>query len=547
MKKYLLMLAAGAALLMTGCNNDPKPGTGPGPGPGTDGEVTAKLNGAQYYGEVLAKDTGCYNIELSNGNNVLRLSFVSTVSADPDKAKLQGGTYNKATGEEYTMKTYFFTAEDDKNHDKYGTYYSVNGTETAITDGTVNVTASAGGYTIKAELKAGETEINWQYSGQIEFENLAGEAPIAPVVADQYNAIYNGEYSLSEKPLALVYVMMANSASPYTRCQIAITVPMPEDVDKVAIPTGKFSFTEYANAENQVLAGTIDGGRILYTAVVSTSPTTGYFAGGYLLKSGEVTIDKNADDTYNVHVLADGIKVAADGGKISNGSVEWILEDAAFGDYAMDVVNSASNITEDKTFTNEDLPNTNFTSFVDSTTAPTMILWRFVFSNGDIEFSANDQTQSLNVSGNEGEAVELQFVSDYSEDISVMYGEYTFDWNAAPGSACAALPVLDYFGFSLVADCFSPFGGCWYLDMHADMKGNLAAIEYAGIVPGKESKLRISGDGTNAVFEFEMFDKYGNGISGIRTVAVAEMVEAVKAVAVMPLSIPEVSKTVLPY
>ena len=372
--------------------------------------------------------------------------------------------------------------------------------------------------------------------------------PLEPVVADRYSVIYNGEYSLSEKPLALVYVVIADSANPYTRCQIAITVPMPEDVDKVAIPTGKFSFTEYANAENQVLAGTIDGGQILYTTVVSTSPTTGYFAGGYLLKSGEVTIDKNADGTYNVHVLANGTKVAADGGSLGNyENIEWTLENAKLGEYAMDGTNPSTNITEDKTFTNEDLPNTNFTSFVDSTTAPTMILWRFVFSNGDIEFSANDQTQSLNVSGNEGEAVELQFVSDYSEDISVMYGEYTFDWNAAPGSACAALPVLDYFGFSLVADCFSPFGGCWYLDMHADMKGNLAAIEYAGIVPGKESKLRISGDGTNAVFEFEMFDKYGNGISGIRTVAVAEMVEAVKAVAVMPLSIPEVSKTVLPY
>ncbi len=539
MKKYLLMLAAGAALLMTGCqkpdNGDDGGGTTPIPGE----TITAKLNGAQYYGEVLAKDTGCYNIELSNGNNVLRLSFVSTVSADPDKAKLQGGTYNKATGEEYTMKTYFFTAEDDKNHDKYGTYYSVNGTETAITDGTVNVTASAGGYTIKAELKAGETEINWQYSGQIEFENLAGEAPIAPVVADQYNAIYNGEYSLSEKPLALVYVMMANSASPYTRCQIAITVPMPEDVDKVAIPTGKFSFTEYANAENQVLAGTIDGGQILYTTVVSTSPTTGYFAGGYLLKSGEVTIDKNADGTYNVHVLANGTKVAADGGSLGNyENIEWTLENAKLGEYAMDGTNPSTNITEDKTFTNEDLPNTNFTSFVDSTTAPTMILWRFVFSNGDIEFSANDQTQSLNVKGNEGDAVELQFVSDYSEDISVMYGEYTFDWNAAPGSACAAQPG--------VTDYFTPFGGCWYLGIGPNEDGQLAALEYAGIVPGKESKLKISGDAENITFEFEMYDKHGKKVSGTKVLEITETAAATKAATSMPAYIPATASSFAP-
>lgn len=527
MKKYFLMFATfAAALTMMSCEKD-KGNTGNGgngggePNPPTD-ELKLNLDEAVYYGEKIAADVGYYSMTfvVDGTSNKLRLDMFASVVDPVSTPKLTAGTYDLGTITEPTSKTYFVASNGS---DTEGTLYWKEGTAVLVTGGSINVQSAAGGYTIKVNLTAGDETIEAKYSGSISFDDQRQDAPRTPITANAYLAQYTGECMLANEQLGQMTLLMQDAENTNQQIQLVMTVPYPTEgdypADNVPIPTGTFEVVEgNPTAAGQIIPTSNDVAEGTYSAEIVYN--SGVISYGVLIQGGTVTIAKEGE-TYNVTTALEGTKFSYSNNKLQLGQhvtdIVWNLTGAQFGDYAVDMTNPMSSLTENKELT--DLTGV----FADPWGVPgtNNYIWRIILHNEDLVIDANNpyynQDGTLYVSG-EGDAMMMQLITSSASEFPVgtFNVENTYDYVYPVGNTLSGKPILNVGG----ADPLGLGVGTWYYYIGPNDEGQMAVLDGAGAVIKQGSINITTSDNKTYNIAVDIFDKYGHNITGTFAVTV---------------------------
>ena len=505
MKKFFMMLTAFAAAFMVSCgNDDPQGPDDTTPGGSTSG---VSITEATYYGEQLGAGAGYYVIELNSGNDRLRLALFSNVAAVTDSPRLTIGDYTlsdyvyEGEGTIETRTFFSATSTDDEN----GSLFWQNGTPMLITGGTVNVASIGNVYTIRINLECGDTPVEWTYTGNLTIDDQRVIAPRTPITADEFMMQYIGQYNLADEPLGQVLLVMGDSSAPNTYIQIVMTVPLPEDADYAEIPTGTIEVATTPDGPYMVWAGGEDNdtGSMEYTTAANV------VTNGAFIEEGSMTITDNGDGTYDVHTNFRGHNFVVSGnelsiGEMTNGDIEYILDNAAFPEHPIDVTRPQSFLTENVTL--PEMPN----SYIDVWAIDqnqTQLLWRVIFSTADIVISEGSSYQTdgaLMLSQNEGTILGLQLVTPGSTSIPDGTYEVSAD-NVYQNNT--VLPAYIYAG-----DLLGLANGSWYVV--CEVRDGEFGIGGAGAMPEQGQVTFSAIDEDTLQAEVELYDKHGYSITG---------------------------------
>lgn len=516
MKKYFLMFATfAAALTMMSCEKGGTDGPTKPVDPPTGEELKLNLDEAVYYGEKIAADVGYYSMTfvVDGTSNKLRLDMFASVVDPVSTPKLTAGTYDLGTTTEPTSKTYFVASNGS---DTEGTLYWKEGTAVLVTGGSINVQSAAGGYTIKVNLTAGDETIEAKYSGSISFDDQRQDAPRTPITANAYLAQYTGECMLANEQLGQMTLLMQDADNTNQQIQLVLTVPYPTEgdypADNVPIPTGTFEVVEgNPTAAGQIIPTSNDVAEGTYSAeIVYNSGAISY---GVLIQGGTVTIAKEGE-TYNVTTALEGTKFSYSNNKLQLGQhvtdIVWNLTGAQFGDYAVDMTNPMSSLTENKELTDltgifADVWGVSSTSYI----------WRIILHNENLVIDSNNQYYNqdgtLYVSG-EGDAMMIQLITTSSSEFpaGTFDVENTYDFVYPAGKTLSGKPILNVGG----ADPLGLGVGTWYYYIGPNDEGQMAVLDGAGAVIKQGSVNITTSDNATYVFTIDLYDKYGHNITG---------------------------------
>lgn len=517
MKKYFLMFATfAAALTMMSCEKGTDNGNDDddNQGGGTT-ELKLNLDEAVYYGEKIAADVGYYSMTfvVDGTSNKLRLDMFASVVDPVSTPKLTAGTYDLGTTTEPTSKTYFVASNGS---DTEGTLYWKEGTAVLVTGGSINVQSAAGGYTIKVNLTAGDETIEAKYSGNISFNDQRVDPPRTPITANAYLAQYTGECMLANEQLGQMTLLMQDADNTNQQIQLVLTIPYPTEgdypADNVPIPTGTFEVVEGNPTQaGQIIPTSNDVAEGTYSAeIVYNSGAISY---GVLIQGGTVTITKEGE-TYNVTTALEGTKFSYSNNKLQLGQhvtdIVWNLTGAQFGDYAVDMTNPMSSLTENKELTDltgifADVWGVSSTSYI----------WRIILHNENLVIDSNNQYYNqdgtLYVSG-EGDAMMIQLITTSSSEFpaGTFDVENTYDFVYPAGKTLSGKPILNVGG----ADPLGLGVGTWYYYIGPNDEGQMAVLDGAGAVIKQGSVNITTSDNATYVFTIDLYDKYGHNITG---------------------------------
>lgn len=509
MKKYFLILAALTAGLFVSCNNGNDQGTVKPPTP-TDPDIVT-LSAPVYYGEKIAESVGYYSMTLTKGDDKVRLDMFSAVAGDPQKAKPLAGTYNLGTVEEATSQTYFVAKQ---NEDTEGTLFWDNGTPVFVTGGTVFVQIGTGNtYTVTLNLTAGDTTIDWKYSGSIVFENESVRPPRKPLTGNEYEyqVDYQGEYFLGSKRMGMLRFIMTCVEKPNTTFQIYMTIPYPEDENNIQIPNGTFSVEKDPQDEYKIMESYVDGGAFQYTFEV-TRNSSGIPTEVVVVNGGTATISTEGGKLKLTTDFTGYLANPSSGAVIGmEDGIVYTLETESIPP-VLNLTKPLSTLENDVEITVEEFPNI-FVSdpfYLDS--EATMIIWRMVFSTEGltiVEASDFATTGSLNLLG-EGRLMGIQFITPGSSESP----EGTFPFNDKypneAWTAGTAIPGALGNGLDMLGIGF----GTWYAEVEI-MDGRLVSVVNAGAMVS-EGSIEIKLNNTTKVMTavVDMKDKYGHTVGG---------------------------------
>ena len=514
MKKFFLMLAAIPALCMVSCSKDNNPDDNPGNNPGgnntTDNQ--AVLSEAIYYGEKLVNGFGYYSMTFEKGDQTLRLDVFGSVATDSSAASITGGDYTLTSVNSPANRTYFLA---ENTSDEVGTLLWNGNTPVLVTGGKVTVNVGPSGYRVTLALTAGGETIDWVYNGRISFVDQYERAPRQPIVADRLMIAYLGQAEGSS--LGTLLINIGNSSAPNTILRAYMTIPLPEDSERIEIPTGTFEISENTNQPNKIEPGYITsqgiGGSLEYELT-----SAGYLKSAVVLESGTLTITQEGPNSYRVRTDFAGTRVAGGSSIVNMGPEAGVIYDGVISgtpDYVTDYSKPESNLTEDLDVSDMGLVNMFYDGWVYDE-ASTQLIFRFVFYSDSLEISRSsgyEQDAVLWINGT-GDFVSLQVTGGMVSDINAvldgtypMYGkyDYTYEENttrpAMPGESPAG--ALDI------------YSGCWYGNIYEEA-GSLYIGTYAGFI-ADEGVLTLTPntDYTILTVELDGFkDRNGNTISG---------------------------------
>lgn len=520
MKKYFLMLATMTAALFVSCKPTDTP-----PPPIDESKVI--LSESVYYGEKLGSNYGYYSMTFTKGDDKLRLDILSSVAPDPDKAKPLAGTYELGTLEEPTSKTYFLAENSTATE---GTIYWANGTPVMVTGGQVIVQTGAGnGFAVTLKLQAGENNtIEWKYNGTATFINKYEAAPRKPIKSDQYLFSYLGEYSLSSTRMGLLGISLSSESEPDKVLMLQLTIPYPEETDKVEIPAGTFQVVKDPQEPYQIAAGYMESRLFQYSQERHFQSDFSAVKQVVTIEEGSMTITKEG----NVVALQgefSGTLMTLSGGFISKQSdIVYIVEPVELPQYAEDSTVAKSTITEDKTLENyTNVYNDGWTIVEDNSKA----VYRFVFSTEDlIVTEANDYSNgslTLNIMG-EGELMCIQYVCDPKNPT----GTFPMDSGFQTLAMNRVIPGMRGLGDMLTFQ----HAGTSYAEVKT-VDGRPTVVNQAGTVPGKGS-ITVSQEDNMVSIDVEVYDRYDHKISGTLSfqVTAEQYQNAVKYVDVPPMA-----------
>lgn len=516
MKKYFLMFATfAAALTMMSCEKGTDtPGGGGGGGTTPEDELKLNLDEAVYYGEKIAADVGYYSMTfvVDGTSNKLRLDVFGTAVDPVSTPKLNGGEYKLGTTTEPTVRTYFVAANGE---DTEGTLYWKEGTPVLVSGGTVNVQSAAGGYTIKVNLTAGDETIEAKYSGNISFDDQRVDPPRTPITANAYLAQYTGECMLANEQLGQMTLLMQDADNTNQQIQLVLTIPYPTEgdypADYVPIPTGTFEVVEGNPTQaGQIIPTSNNVAEGTYTAEIVYQ--NGAISYGVLIQGGTVTISKEGE-TYNVTTALEGTKFSYSNNKLQLGQhvtdIVWNLTGAQFGDYAVDMTNPMSSLTENKELT--DLT----ACFADVWQATqTAYIWRIILHNEDLGIEWDNPYYNsggtLYVNG-EGDAMMIQLATSSGSTFpsGTFALENSYDFLYPAGTTLSGKPILNVGG----ADPLGLGVGTWYFYIGPNDEGQMSVLDGAGAVIN-QGECQISVEDNQFVFTVNVVDKYGHTITG---------------------------------
>lgn len=509
MKKYFLMLATMAAALFVSCKG----------GPGTDKPDPDKpkedvvLSDATYYGEKISSDIGMYSLTFTKGSDKVRVDLLSAVSTDADKAKILGGKYQLGSTEKPATTTYF-VAESGESED--GTLFWNNGTPVLVTGGTVTVQVATGSaYTITLNLQAGDTTIDWQYSGIITFVNKYVVPKREPRTGNpsDYMVSYEKDYNLASTPLTMIRIAMTSLEYPNTMLQLFMTIPYTEDYENITIPTGTFEIEKNPQEPYKIIAGVKDAGYMYsyeaeYTAAGNPKSVV-------LINSGSVTI---SDEGGKFHLSAKDMN-----GEMFSSATGALMGTPTDMVYTLDldeipmVENYYIPISTLERGKNIEATNDTFTKididprYFDE--AGTMIIWRMIMTSEGITLKQTedwDKTGNLTISG-EGEFLSIQFFT--SGSAASPEGTYEFNDtypNAQDFKVGTAVPGVYGLGYDLLGMTM----GTWYAEIGV-VDGQPGVKVNAGAMAGMGSiQVKLNEESKIMTLIIEMYDRYNNKISG---------------------------------
>lgn len=471
--------------------------------PGTVCPPSVIISGI-YYGERLQVGMGYYSIEVYVGDDKLRLDLLSTVAADSQSPRPLAGTYEFGTLEEPTPNT-FFVADDETS--PVGTLYWKNGTPMLVTGGEVTVQLGAGGgFVLTIHLKAGDSDIDLYYNGHLRFApDLPIICPPAEAYADPMFA-YVGEYGAGMGMLAIVLTCRDWDRT----LQLCMTVPLPDDPEKVEIPTGTFQVVRDPQQPYLIAAGYCD------TPVLWYSHELAYREDGFV---GEIV----SIEEGTVIITRDGANIgirAHVGGTVldSYGALSEKVKDIMYRVlpvpaplYAEDMTRPSSTLAGDVTL--ENFVNIYIDKEIVSTDSGE-VLWRLVFSTENLTVSPAsdyDLTRDLTVKG-EGRMIAVQCIGGSESPVG------TFQMNE---DLYEYLPGWTLPGIPGVSDRLGLANGTWYMEAES-VGGDCSIVVHAGAMPGKGSVTvtEAEEDGMQSGLlsaDIEIYDKYGHRVSGTIT------------------------------
>lgn len=508
MKKYFLILAALTAGLFVSCNNGNDKGPDKPPIDPTDPDIVT-LSAPIYYGEKITENVGYYSMTLTKGDDKLRLDMFSGVASDPTKAKPLGGTYKLGTVEEATSETYFVAKQ---NEDTEGTLFWDNGTPVFVTAGTVMVQIGTGNtYTITLNLTAGDTTIDWKYSGSIVFEDKSVRPPRKPLTGNDYQVDYQGEYFLGSKRMGMLRFVMNSVEEPNTTLQIFMTIPYPEDEDNVAIPNGTFGVEKDPQDEYKIMESYVDGGSFQYTFEVERN-SSGMPTGVVVVTGGTATISTEGGKLSITTNFNGNLANPSSGAVIgTEEGIIYTLETESIPP-VLNLTKPLSNLENDVEITVEEYPNIFISDPFYLDQAQTMIIWRMVFTTEGltvVEASDFGTTGSLNLVG-EGKLLGIQFITPAESEGPE--GTFPFNDKYPNETYTVGTSIPGALGNGL--DMLGIGNGTWYAEVEI-VDGRLVAVVNAGAMVS-EGSVEIKLNDTTKVMTaiVDMQDKYGHKVGG---------------------------------
>ena len=539
MKKLFLILAAIPALCLASCSKDDPQDNGgrPDDGGNTPGRVT--LTDAVYYGEKLGGGVGFYSIFLENGNESLRLDMFGTVANDPSSASLGAGEYTLGSIDSPANRTYFAA---DSVSDDLGTLYWNGDTAYLVSGGTVTVNVAAGGYRLTIKLNVGDKEINWVYNGKIAFINQYERAPRVPVEAHYLEMAYLGTAPTNDN---LGYVGIILLDDPYnfdTSIQLMVTIPIPEDSDKLEVPTGTFTVSNSLDAPYQIEAGYLEG-IYLGGSYEWTRTAAGYLKSAVMIEGGTMTIEKNGEQNYTIKTNLSGSVVAPSG------------QTVAIIGYESDIIYELNNYdTPSQYIDDQSLPYSTITNDIDISElnltdmyydafsfGSNQVVCRMVFTSPTLSIvPAQDYSGSGNVNLNFSELADAALISVQLTIGSAssmptgrfpMYNEYDYDFKAN-----VMRPAMPGEGEPLALLS----GGSWFVSYYSDVwdydgETYMFMGEYAGFCKNEGYvTITVTGDENNMTASLtleDVVDKHGYTISGTASDIKINEINATRATA----------------
>ncbi len=522
------MFAATAAALLTGvgCQKTPN-------GPSTGGEVVPAYKDAYYYGEGALQSAGSatYRINLYDQNNpatTLRLDVVSDVAVS-DNIKPAATTYNLGSKEEPQIGTFIVAASAS---DEYGTLFTDNGTPVLITGGTIRIQQGVGIQQVTASLttEAGET-IEWTFKGSITYTDKRLNLDRTEIIvgSDKWDLYYEGEYA-SANGLGIVYLSVA-SEDLANILSLAITIPLPEDPNKVTVPEGTFTVAERPSEAGMLIAGDIQGQNVLYTKEVFYNTSTQMMNGGSLINSGSATITKNSNGTYSLTTNLSG-QSFNNSGSITGivDKIQYTMNNAEFPEFIDNASEPMSTLTEDVEV--PAMPN----FYADPLSDPWafqngstyFILWRLIFSEGVELNNENDDYSSygtLYVRGTEGKALSVQLVTETPtlDNISVPVGTFPLNEQYINLQSPVFTAQTTLSGAPSMTDPFGLGSGTFYFVIGQVPSTTEEGAMITSVVDGggaviNKGQTTITSTGENTYeLTIEFYDTYGHKITSTQT------------------------------
>lgn len=273
--------------------------------PESDIRVEAYYTG-DFYGTGLGN--GWINFTLEDGTVVcVDLNF--TKADNPDFQTIPEGTYT--ADQDGTHSGFTFNTEGDS-------YVFRNDSNSPITDGTMEVAATAEGYSVKCSFVYGEGNIDFTYSGVIrlinhsdegQWSNLEGDIAVDGLV--QGAQILLGDIFESGESIQYAIILAQEDYDLQTNYgqgkAIVLYVNAPNDATG-GVPDGTFGEFIDLNTATEAPAGTAIAGTYFY----GTYYGCWYFDAGNQneasLKAGSFTVEQDGSSgTYNVSgTLEDG-------------------------------------------------------------------------------------------------------------------------------------------------------------------------------------------------------------------------------------------------
>lgn len=448
-----------------------------------------------YYGEKLAPGVGYYSLTFTCGDDKLRLDLFGSVALNPDNPRLTGCTYHLGSIDEPKSKTYFVAESTDS---EIGTLFWNNGTPVPVTGGEVRISLDVSTYSIEIDLRTEETLIEWKYRGVVRFGPICIYPP-SPSLADSVGFQYYGVYNLSPTPLGKVILGLESSGTGYG-IRLTMTVPLPDDPERVTLPTGTFHVVENPREPYRIVAENIYGDYIQYSYEYKRT-VADYFEVLTIIDSGSLTI-AGQEGEYTITADCGGGMVDPYNWKITGrDTVLYRMVSDQLPAYAADMSAPGSNLEDEVALV--DIPNV----YIDGLRMQDMVLWRFGgYTDGIKICPAEDygDTGSLNVSG-DGEVLMIQLM--LPPDVSFPSGIYPLaaEYHSPElGFVEPGVPGID------ADNLFDPFHGTWYTGMEGG-----EVRQYAGAVAGRGNvTFSTVEDGKVLRIEVEMYDKYGRRVSG---------------------------------